>query len=489
MTLPGEVVTQRDSAPPRTQPTSTGTWFITGLAEKGPTTPTKIRSLREFEQTFGGRVAYSTIYDCVDQYFRRGGQTLWFVRLLGPSPVKASLALQDGSSGTVVTLTAKHYGDAYNGASGGLSAAVNASGGNFTVTIYWNSVAVETSPTLADKAALLAWLADSDYVDYTSGASSTDPVTVAETDFASGADDRASITDTHRIAALDTIPKDKGPGSCSIPGATTTDAWIGILKHGRANDRRAILDWADGASASTIATNAATVRALGADADGPAVSRYGAPFGPWANVPGTAAGTTRAVPYSAIQAALEARRDAATGNPNIPAAGKEWGNPGADITARQTFTTTELETLNDAGVNVAREIDGEVLTYGYRTLADKDVHPLHWQYGNVRVDMAIAAKAAVIGRATTFGQIDGRGVKIAQYGSDIASMLLTDFYSVDALYGATPDDAFRVDVGSAVNTVESIAEGRIRAVISAKRAPMAERAEIEVVLTAITQEV
>jgi hypothetical protein len=164
------------------------------------------------------------------------------------------------------------------------------------------------------------------------------------------------------------------------------------------------------------------------------------------------------------------------------------GKPRSVLSLTASWTDAERETMNSAGVNVAREVYGEIKTYGFRSVADKDAYPLHWQFSNVRTDMAITADAEAIAERYVFRIIDGQGLTISQYGGELAAKLGA-YYRMGALYGAEADDAYRVDVGSAVNTIDSISEGRLRAVLSIRRSPFAELVEVEIVKVAITEAV
>jgi hypothetical protein len=82
--------------------------------------------------------------------------------------------------------------------------------------------------------------------------------------------------------------------------------------------------------------------------------------------------------------------------------------------------------------------------------------------------------------------MDGRGKKIAQFGSELSGML-AGFYDVGALYGDTVDAAFQVDVGSSVNTPTTIANGELHAVLKVKMSPFAELVVIEIVRVALTE--
>lgn len=435
-----------------------------------------------FEDTYGDRVAYSSLFDCLETFFREGGSKAYVARFLGPTPVIAKVDLSDSTPATTLRVSAKSAGEWGNSLN--VQVIAGDSGSEFKLVISHDTLGLlEQSPSLADTTAAIAWAtASSDWVNASELAGTGDPVVAAAASMTGGADDRTNVTDTQRTAALDQFTKDLGPGQVSIPGATSATVHEALLNHAADNNRVALLDAADSTSAATIASAATAIRALSSNLD-----RHGALFAPWATIVGlTGSATTRTVPYSAVEAGLIARSDAG-GNPNVPAAGDN-GIPRSVLDLTAVFTDTERETLNDAGVNVARLVYEVPKTYGFRTVADPDDAPLHWMLNNIRTDMAITAKAEVIAERYLFRIIDGRGLTTAHFGGELADML-NGYYEIDALYGLTADEAFRVDVGDTVNTVESIAEGRLRAILSIRRAPFAERVEVEIVKVAINDTV
>jgi hypothetical protein len=192
------------------------------------------------------------------------------------------------------------------------------------------------------------------------------------------------------------------------------------------------------------------------------------------------------VPCAAIEAGLIARNDALF-NPNVPAAGTNGlSRYATDLSAR--YTDAEYEQLNEGGIDMFRLIYGGVEAYGYRTLVDPDdPDAAPWlSLGNARLNMAIVAQADVIAERFVFSVMDGRGRTVAQFGAELRAMLVP-FYEADALYGATADEAFYVDVGDQVNTPESIAAGELHAVIEVRMSPFAELVVIEIVKVATTQ--
>ena len=102
--------------------------------------------------------------------------------------------------------------------------------------------------------------------------------------------------------------------------------------------------------------------------------------------------------------------------------------------------------------------------------------------------MAIVAKSDAIGEKYVLRQIDGKGRTAAEFAGELSGMLAA-YYETGGLYGDTPEEAFRVDVGPAVNTPETLAEGQLRAVLELRMSPMAELVVIEIVKTPITESI
>ena len=47
--------------------------------------PQAVRSLGQFTTIFGGRVAFSPLYDALDTFFNEGGNLAYVSRVVGPS--------------------------------------------------------------------------------------------------------------------------------------------------------------------------------------------------------------------------------------------------------------------------------------------------------------------------------------------------------------------------------------------------------------------
>lgn len=430
---PGVDVISRALPPPRTPPTDTGVAFVIGSTPTGhtPAPPNVglVHSMTEFEATFGTRgtaAGDQATYDAADTYFREGGNKLYVSRT---------------NPGTLVTSTSelpsKSAMDAMNRAE---------------LDVIAERVGLDPA-AYGTKAELL------DAINEAAAA----PLTV----------------DPTIQAALDALTADLGPGQVFIADRTlaaVVDNQSAVLAHAQKTNRVGLLTCADG---DQVALSAAG-KALQTDANG----RYGALFAPTAVVPGMVAGTTRTVPYSAVVAGIIARNDNSF-TANTPAAGV-LGQAVYAIDLNGRYSDADYAQLNLDGVNMARLIYGGVRTYGWRACVDPVATPAWLNFGNGRLNMEIASLAGAIGENYVFTMIDGAGRTLSQFGGELSAMLAT-FYLAGALFGATPEEAFYVDVGSSVNTPTTIANGELHAVLGVRMSPFAEWVVIEIVKVAVNQ--
>jgi hypothetical protein len=425
---PGVDVISRALPPPRSAPTDTGVAFVIGPTASGDAV-NLTHSLTEYVALCGDRTAGNEVtYDAADVYFREGGALLY----VAPTNVVGG---------------------------GGLSAPAPA-------------------PSAADLEAMTRG-----ELDVYATSLGLDPA-----EYGTKADELAAIealdaapraVDTGIAAALAALTKDLGPGQVFVADpvlAAAVDTQSALLAHAQACNRVALLSCADGDATALLAAGAA----LQTDAN----ARYGGLFAPSAVVPGVVAGTTRTVPYAAVEAGIISRNDVAY-NPNIAAAG-ELGQAVFALDVNGRYSDADYQALNDGAVDMARLVYGGVRTYGYRSCVDPDITPEWLDLGWARLNMAIAAQAEAIGERYVFSQLDGRGRTLSQFGGELTAMLAT-YYDQGALYGDTAEDAYNVDVGSTVNTPATIANGELHAVIEVRMSPFAEWVVIEIVKVATTQ--
>ena len=451
---------------------------------------TPIRSLSEWVAKFGVRADSPFLYDAAEFYFKEGGRQIFTSRTFGPAPVEATINIFD-QAGSVdpgdiaLVATAKSPGAWANTMRYAILA--GDAGGEFKIqlTDTADSSVDETSPSLVDRAAAVAWAtAESDLIDLTLGASNEDPRVVAAsgtTQFAGGTDDSGSATDATWLAAVNQFTRDLGPGQITFPGMTTAARHAQIINHAQTYNRVGILDAPDTGTKATLLAVEAGITAGNANS-----KRFGALFAPWVVVPGLTSGTTRTVPPSAIVAGIMSRNDGRGVGSNQPSAGALGESITALSLSQTAFSDADREDLNEANVNLLRELYGGIRIYGYRTLTDPTTDAIWVNLANVRLFMEITAKGDAIGERFVFRQLDGRRHTCSEYGGELTSMLLP-YWEAGALYGDSPNNAFFVDVGESVNTDVSMAAGYLKASIRLKLSEFAEEVVLDLVKSRSTE--
>lgn len=461
--VPGSVVSA---------PTDTGIAFAVGLTERGLTGALPIVSLENFVSTYGDRQSYSVLYDWVQTFFREGGNKLYVSRAVGPAATTGTKNLLDGTS--AVSLIVNALGVGAWSANYKVAVVAGTVGGTFEIQItdVANNV-LESSGNLEDQASAAAWSLGSKYVRITVGAGTQDPVPVAAAALSAGNDDRAAITDTQRLAALNMFSLDYGPGQVVMPGFTTTQAHDQLVDHANAFGRVAVLDLIDTATVATLQGNTSKDRFTGA-------------FAPWVRIPGLVANTTRVVPASALVCGLISRNDPALGA-NHAAAGR-FGIANYCIGLSQSqWSDSDREDLNMSGINVIRQLYGSVTVYGWRSTVDPVADPDWISFGYGRLYMKLYAELNVVGQNFVFEEIDGQQGKTVGGFHDALAGTLMKHYNMGELFGDTPDQAFAVDTGPSVNTLQTIANLELRAICYVKMSPFAERVEIMIVKRSIQE--
>ena len=501
MSRPGVEVYSSAAAPPLGVPTDTSVAFVVSEAQQGPTdAPSRLTSLDDYTNTYGARVPGVEGYDACDAAFREGVTTIYYMRL-ADSAAKAATGDADAVA-TGNTFDAANAGAWGNGLEvkvvatpgGGTQAAEAqsalldfadpaAAGDTFIASVYLGGKAVQTSQELATRRDLSNFLQQASYVTIT-GPDDDTPLEAGDVTLAGGADGTLPVAagDDAFATALDAMPKTLGPGQLLAPGRSDVDSHSLMLLHAQERNRYCLLDGNPTDGVTELTSAAAALR--GSEQD-----RYGMLWGPWAVIPGIAQGTQRTVPWSAIQAGLIARNDKA-GNPNQAAAGS-WGSSLYALGLTQTFTESECEQLLYAGVCTARPVYNEIQAYAFRSLSSQSGSNYQWWQANWgRLAMAIVAQGERVGQSFVFSQLDGRGLTIAAFGGQLGAVC-KEFLDDGALFtdpdaNGDPTTAYRVNVGPAVNTLDSLSDGKLIAVLSVRMSPHAELVQIYIVKTDIT---
>jgi len=470
------------SAPPATGPlVNTGQEFLVGFADEGPVgTAVKVTSTSAFTNIFGARSATSnSLYDWLDDFFHEGGNSVYISREVGPAPVNAvaaNLVDTEGTPKPVITVSAQNPGVYANG----WTVSVVNTAGAYVITIKdANGNVLETSPSIATLAALPTWAPQ--YVTaviYTgAGFGNASPASVANVALAGGTDDRVDATITQFNAALAVFSRQLGAGQVSAPGQSSPTIAAALFQHAEAKNRHALADLGN-VTESAAATFVTAFLAALVTAGDLTASAYGELLTSNIYIPGIAAtgGAARLVPASATVAAFCARVDA-TGNPNQAAAGMNYQLQ-YGYALDNEYVEADRQSLFALGVNTFKTVFGSLINYGFATPDVSD--PIYNQANASRCRMAIVADCDVVAENYAFAQIDGAGTVFTAFGGAL-SAVLSDFYGVGALYGPTPAAAFSVYTGPNANTVTTIADGEIHAVISVRLSPAATYIEIDVV--------
>jgi hypothetical protein len=480
---PGTQIKLRDTPVPASIPTDTTTWFVTGISEKGPLTPIRVKSVSEFEHYFGLRVSYGILWDCVDTFFREGGTSVYVSRVVGPSPTSGFKNLLDGVAATSLIVTAIGPG-AYSSTQVFVGVVAGTAGGTYQIVITDGTNILEQSGDLSTQIDAVQWaLLSSDYVRIAVGGSALIPVVAAPAALSAGNDDRANIVEAQWTNALNLFTAGYGPGQVSAPGRTTDIAHTTLLAHAQANRRVAILDLTDTATAATLKTSVVNCRVGN--------QRYGAAFTPWVQVSGIVPGTLRTLPPSPFVAGMISKNELERG-PNSPSAGNNGISHTAIGLSQPPFTEGAggtREDLNNNGINVImKRPSGLIETFGWRSIVNAVTDPNWINFGNVRLYMAIASDADQIAETFVFRVIDGKGQTISEFNGALVGMLML-YYQQGGLYGLSADLAFNVDTGAQVNTPITISNNELHAVLNVKMSPFAEFVVIEIVKTPLTLEV
>lgn len=474
MPRPGTDVLIVDAAAPGGPILDTGQAFFTGSAARGPVGAERVNSPADYLAKYGERSGGSLLSDAVGAYFSEGGGVLYISRAVGAGAVAATAAFgtltatasSPGAWGNSVTVEA----EAPALTLADQLADLRAAGDPIVLVVSDGGEVVERSYAVGTPAEAEAWSREhSAYVIVTAGAATELPPADTTATLTTGADG-AAVDGTAITAALEHFDAALGPGQECAPGLTSSQVHEALMAHVERVRRVALLDLPDSADPLTLG---AAVVAL---EDKPGV-RFSSAWAPWVSYPGPA-GSQVTIPYSPVQAALIAQADAVTGNPNQPAAGSN-GVVRYATGLSHDFTDAQREALNAEGVCMAKMVYGDVRSYGYRTAAGPADTNWLW-FGNSRVVMAIAHESEAVGENYVLRQIDGRRQLFAALETELRGICLR-YFNAGALYGETPEDAFAVDTGPAVNTIDTIKRGEVHAVIRLKCSPAAEWVVIEIV--------
>jgi len=290
---------------------------------------------------------------------------------------------------------------------------------------------------------------------------------------------------TDELAAANAFDPTLGPGQLMAPEVVLTADQVPLRDWAWDNNRIYVAQGADGATQAALTTQADALT----DIEGGRFSMLEADI---LRIPGLAPGSTRDVGASVVKAALIARSDRITGNPNLAAAGNHTPGAGGEtryvLGIKNERSTTVQKALAQAQVNSFRTVAGRVRSYGFWTLADLDALPHWWDMGGSRTVMAVRAREQAVAEEMMFGQVAADGAFLDKYKGALSGVL-SEFQRLGAIYGTDNDPGYAVDVGIGVNPLENVAAGLITAVITLRTSPFAAALKITLTRRAITDRV
>jgi hypothetical protein len=455
----------------------TGQAFFVGKTERGPLWG-RAGSMAEYESKWGLRTAGPDMYDAAGAFFDEGGGSLVVSKLQGTGALKATI----GASG-VWTIGAASPGAWGNNVKvitrQPATGSTGVAGQPVYLEVQYNNVIVEQSPTMYDADDAVDWSKNfSNYVTILLGVGPyTLPVKDTTYTLAGGTDVAPAVGDYD--AALARFTYEQGPGQVEAPAATDPLIHQKIGVHCEAAHRVGIIDLPDSAAKSTLHT---ARNAL----DSKPGARLLLACGSWYSYPSDASPASKVIAMSGVQAGIVARVDRG-GDVSQVAAGSN-GISRRALGLAQTYSDADRQELNANGITLGRQMYGLVRTYGYRTAGGPDVRDNWTFWQESRVIMAIAHEGNVAVEDYVFDTIDGLGHVFVDVKNVLAGICLR-YYQDGALYGATPERAFRIVCDSTNNPVDTIRLGEIHAAIYVKTSKVAEWIKIDIVKVPIEKEV
>lgn len=445
------------------------TLFLAGLAERGSTTePMLIRSASEARVLLGERTGYSTLHDAIDSFFAEAAPAdvqVYAVRDVGPAATIGTATLSDRAGSPVATLRldAASKGPWSSQLTYTVEDGLVAS--TFTLKLFLNGDLVETHANLATPAAAVSALATSTYaraVDLGSAtaAPGNRPAVVATpTALSAGTDDRASVTATTLLAALERMGPDLGPGIVAIPGQPHSTVAAGLASYAARTRRIAATAPAAGTSVTSAAAAARALRST----SGAAGLGF---FYPHVLIPDGAGGSRTVSPEGAI-AGLRARL------------GKTWAAPAGNrglfqfVTgAEKKLTSAEINTLDADAVSTIRQNQAGTRLYGWRSLSSDELN--YRMLATTDLINQLAFRGTELLEAQfPFSNVDGKGhlfVRVINELEALVAPMAAD--DPPAFYATDGSPGYLID--TSMNTPQTMQAGQILVEMGVRPTPIAQ---------------
>lgn len=457
-----------------------GTYFVAGLTERGSTTKAvELLSMLDYQKYLGSRVTYGTLYDDLTTFFAEGGSHAYVARVVGDSATLGTVTLNDRAGSPLPTLRIDANSPGVYSSRLSYSVQDGPNSGTFELQILLDGIIVEDYLNLTSVDDAVNKLRTSNYVVLTNlgstsaGVLALPSLTGSPVTLSAGADDRGSVTDSTRVAALNTLfPSTLGDGAAAIPGVSTTTVQTGLAAHALANNRIALLSAPQGTSVSGLKSLATAVSALSG-------SEYVGLFAPWVRVT-DGSGGTRAISPEGYVAACRNRAHEQDGPWRMPAG--EIASAKYLLDLDQSFSDDDIDALDLASVNGIKFVGKSIRLYNWRSTSTDLADYALLKSRDLLNYLSIRGKSAL--EPIVFLNIDNRGQTLARAREDIVS-LMEPIRSAGGVYenydtdGTTLlDPGYSVNIGPSVNPPDQIARNIISVALAIRPSPTASLIEL-----------
>jgi len=244
--------------------------------------------------------------------------------------------------------------------------------------------------------------------------------------------------------ALRKLEEIKDIALVAIPGATSAGVQSEVIEHCEKVGRFGILDGEENPASLTPSGVKSYDRA----------SSFAAMYFPWLDLGEIGPdGNTKHFPPSGHVAGVYARVDQERGIHRAPANMAILGAEGLKF----QLTGTDQEPFNRNGINIIRQINGQVTIWGARTLGNSDED---WKYVSVRRMLLFLEKS--IYRGTVWAVFEPNGANLWAQLRQSVDTFLSALWQSGALAGSSPREAFYVKCDKTTNPPDLQAQGMMR---------------------------
>lgn len=461
---------------------SSGRFFVAGLTERGPVSkPTLVRSIANFEATFGGRTAYnSALYDSLRTFWEEGGAEAIVTRVTGDEATSGNLSLQDNLEAPAITLDATSPG----GWSANLSVSVTevpeTSFAPARTKVVVSGPAGDESYNYATAGEIVNAINSRSAYVTASLVGEADAVLTSQVASAmsAGDDKRESVTGDTVTDALEFAGAEWGSGAVALPGYPADIVGAKLLAHGAKYNRVALM-------AAEANATVADVTGVAAEVSTYEYAEYGALIYPYVVIPDGAA--RRSAPPEGFAAAKRAVAHQQIGSWRAPAGDfstAEWV-----LDTAEPVGTTLNEQLADANVTGIVNTNGRIRLYGWWSLSeDAD----NYEMLTARdVLNTLAVRCGTVLEQFMFEEIDGRNILLSRVESALTGILdpialNNGFFPMRDAEGNEVDPGYRVVVDGTLNSLESMSANKVTARVAVRLSPTANLIELEIVKVPFT---